>query len=53
VGDQEFYIDLLFYHLKLRVYVVIDLKHEIVRAGVRRQDEFLSLGCERPASASR
>src|SRR3984957_12328070 len=26
VGDQEFYIDLLFYHLKLRAYVVIDLK---------------------------
>ncbi len=25
-ADQEFYIDLLFYHLKLRVYVVIDLK---------------------------
>ncbi len=26
VGDQEFYIDLLFYHRKLRAYVVIDLK---------------------------
>ena len=26
VGDQEFYIDLLFYHLKLRAYVVIDPK---------------------------
>ena len=26
VGDQEFYIDLLFCHLKLRAYVVIDLK---------------------------
>ncbi|MBC7377403.1 MAG: DUF1016 domain-containing protein [Burkholderiaceae bacterium] len=26
VGDQDFYIDLLFYHLKLRCYVVIDLK---------------------------
>ncbi len=26
VGDREFYIDLLFYHLKLRAYVVIDLK---------------------------
>ena len=26
VGDQDFYIDLLFYHLKLRRYVVIDLK---------------------------
>jgi len=26
VGDREFYIDLLFYHLKLRCFVVIDLK---------------------------
>lgn len=26
VGNQDFYIDLLFYHLKLRCYVVIDLK---------------------------
>ncbi len=26
LGDQDFYIDLLFYHLKLRCYVVIDLK---------------------------
>ncbi len=26
MGDREFYIDLLFYHLKLRAYVVIDLK---------------------------
>jgi predicted nuclease of restriction endonuclease-like (RecB) superfamily len=26
VGGEEFYVDLLFYHLKLRAYVVIDLK---------------------------
>jgi predicted nuclease of restriction endonuclease-like (RecB) superfamily len=26
VGDDEFYVDLLFYHLKLRCFVVIDLK---------------------------
>ena len=26
VGSQDFYIDLLFYHLKLRCYVVIELK---------------------------
>lgn len=26
VGDQEYFIDLLFYHLKLRAYVVIELK---------------------------
>src|SRR5439155_22548401 len=26
VGDSDFYIDLLFYHLRLRAYLVIDLK---------------------------
>jgi predicted nuclease of restriction endonuclease-like (RecB) superfamily len=26
VGDDDFYIDLLFYHLKLRYYVVVELK---------------------------
>lgn len=26
IGERDFYIDLLFYHLKLRCYVVIDLK---------------------------
>jgi predicted nuclease of restriction endonuclease-like (RecB) superfamily len=26
VGDEEFFIDLLFYHLKLRAYVIIELK---------------------------
>ena len=26
VGDQDFYVDLLFYHLRLRCFVVIDLK---------------------------
>ncbi|MCX6327725.1 MAG: PDDEXK nuclease domain-containing protein [Bacteroidia bacterium] len=26
VGDKEYYIDLLFYHLKLRAFVVIELK---------------------------
>lgn len=26
VGDQDFYLDLLFYHLRLRAYVVIELK---------------------------
>lgn len=34
VGDQDFYIDLLFYHLKLRCYVVIELK------SVKFQPEF-------------
>ncbi len=26
LGDQDFYLDLLFYHIKLRCYVVIELK---------------------------
>ena len=26
VGDKDFYLDLLFYHLKLRCYVVVELK---------------------------
>ncbi len=26
VGDADFYVDLLFYHMKLRCYIVIDLK---------------------------
>jgi predicted nuclease of restriction endonuclease-like (RecB) superfamily len=26
VGDQDFYIDLLFYHLKLRCFIIIELK---------------------------
>lgn len=26
VGDEEFYIDLLFYHLRLRAFIVIELK---------------------------
>lgn len=26
MGEKDFYIDLLFYHLKLRCYVVIELK---------------------------
>jgi predicted nuclease of restriction endonuclease-like (RecB) superfamily len=26
VGDQDFYVDLLFYHLKLRCYVAVELK---------------------------
>ena len=26
VGDEDFYIDLLFYHLRLRAFVVIELK---------------------------
>ncbi len=31
MGDEEFLIDLLFYHLKLRAFVVIDLKMQPFR----------------------
>lgn len=31
LGEQDFYIDLLFYHLKLRCYVVIDLKRGVFK----------------------
>jgi predicted nuclease of restriction endonuclease-like (RecB) superfamily len=31
VGEQDFYVDLLFYHLKLRAYVVIELKRGAFR----------------------
>lgn len=31
VGSEEFFVDLLFYHLKLRAYVVVDLKMQAFR----------------------
>ncbi len=31
VGDDDFYIDLLFYHLRLRCFVVIDLKMDVFK----------------------
>ncbi len=33
VGEDDFYIDLLFYHLKLRCFVVIDLKMKKLTPG--------------------
>lgn len=32
VGSEDFYLDLLFYHLKLRCYVVVDLKMKAFQA---------------------
>ena len=52
VGGQDFYIDLLFYHLKLRCYVVIDLQDGAIQARVRRPDEFLPLRHRRSPPAS-
>lgn len=33
LGDQDFYFDLLFYHLKLRCYIVIELKARDFKPG--------------------
>jgi predicted nuclease of restriction endonuclease-like (RecB) superfamily len=33
IGDEDFYLDLLFYHLKLRCYVVIELKARSFEVG--------------------
>jgi hypothetical protein len=33
VGDDDFYIELLFYHLRLRRYVVVELKNREFKAG--------------------
>ena len=39
VGDRDFYADLLFYHLKLRRFVVVELKAVPFRSGLCRPDE--------------
>ena len=31
IGGEDFFIDLLFYHLKLRAYIVVDLKMQAFR----------------------
>ncbi len=41
VGGDEFYLNLLFYHHKLRCFVVIELKNSKFRPGVCRQDGLL------------
>ena len=52
VGDEDFYLDLLFYHLRLRCFVVVDLKMKMLqtevlncgaRAGLARSKFLLSL----------
>jgi len=53
IGGEDFFVDLLFYHLKLRAYVVIDLKTTGFQAGVCRKDEFLPLSGRRPAPSYR
>jgi hypothetical protein len=50
-GGEEFFIDLLFYHLKLRAYIVIDLKVQAFRAEFAGKMNFHPVGCERSAAA--
>jgi YhcG PDDEXK nuclease domain len=43
VDDQEFYLDLLFYHLGLRCFVVVDLKaHEFTPEAAGKMNFYLS-----------
>jgi predicted nuclease of restriction endonuclease-like (RecB) superfamily len=46
VGQEEFFVDLLFYHLELRCYVVIDLKMTAFSAGICGENKLLSIGCQ-------
>ena len=48
VGGQDFYIDLLFYHRRLRCLVAVDLKTGPFKSGTCGQDEFLPRGPRRP-----
>jgi predicted nuclease of restriction endonuclease-like (RecB) superfamily len=40
IGEEDFYIDLLFYHLKLRCFVVIELKRGTFKPGYAGQMNF-------------
>ena len=43
VGDQDFYLDLLFYHFRLRCFVVVDLKaREFIPEAARKMNFYLS-----------
>ena len=53
VGGEDFYLDLLFYHLKLRCFVVLELKAGAFKPEYRREDELLPVGRGRPAPAPR
>ena len=43
VSDSDYYIDLLFYHLKLRSYFVIELKSGICASGCSHANQCLGL----------
>ena len=48
VGGDDFYLDLLFYHLKLRCYIVVELKTGDFKPEHVGQLNFLSLGGRQP-----
>jgi predicted nuclease of restriction endonuclease-like (RecB) superfamily len=52
LGDHDFYLDLLFYHLRLRCFVVIDLKIEEFKPEFADKMNFY-LGGRRTAPSSR
>lgn len=45
IGGDDYYIDLLFYHLKLKCYVVIELKTVEFQPEFARKTEFLFVSC--------
>jgi predicted nuclease of restriction endonuclease-like (RecB) superfamily len=51
VGEEEFFIDLLFYHLKLRCYVVIELKADKFKPGHLGQLGFYMTAVDRQMKA--
>jgi predicted nuclease of restriction endonuclease-like (RecB) superfamily len=53
VGGQDFYLDLLFYHVRLHCYVVIDRKIEDFKPEFAGKMNFLFVGRGRPAPPCR
>ena len=47
IGGEDYYIDLLFYHLQLKCYVVIELKTVEFQPEFARKIEFLFISCRR------
>ncbi len=45
IGGDDYYIDLLFYHLKLKCYVVIELKTVEFQPEFARKTKFLFVSC--------
>ena len=46
VGEDDFYLDLLFYHLRLRCFVVVDLKKGPFKAEYAGKMNFCPQGCQ-------